>query len=145
MGIFDSITGQVAKQAASALSGQSGAMGADGNNMIQMLTGLLSNPELGGISGMVSAFQKNGLGDVVASWISNNTNLPISAEQIQSVLGQVPLQDLASKMGLSTDAVASTLAEQLPGMVDQLTPNGELPSDDLMAQGLGMLKGFMKS
>ena len=82
---------------------------------------------------------------MVASWISNNTNLPISAEQIQSVLGQGPLQDLASKMGLSTDAVAGTLSEQLPGLVDQLTPNGELPSGDLMSQGLGMLKGFMKS
>ena len=145
MGLFDSIAGQVANQAVSALSGQSGANGAEGNNMMQMLTGLLSHPELGGISGLVGAFQKNGLGDVVASWISNNTNLPISAEQIQSVLGQVPLQNLASKMGLSTDAVASTLSEQLPGLVDQLTPNGELPSGDQMAQGLGLLKGFMKS
>jgi uncharacterized protein YidB (DUF937 family) len=143
MGLFDSIAGQVVQQATSALSG--GAQSADGNNMMQMLTGLLNNPELGGISGLVSAFQKNGLGDTVASWISNNTNLPISAEQIQSVLGQGPLQDLASKMGLSTDSVASTLSEQLPGLVDQLTPNGELPSGDLMSQGLGMLKGFMKS
>ena len=143
MGLFDSIAGQVVQQATSALSG--GAQNADGNNMMQMLTGLLNNPELGGISGLVSAFQKNGLGDTVASWISNNTNLPISAEQIQSVLGQGPLQDLASKMGLSTDSVASTLSEQLPGLVDQLTPNGELPSGDLMSQGLGMLKGFMKS
>jgi uncharacterized protein YidB (DUF937 family) len=142
MGLFDSIAGQVVQQATSALSG---ANGTDGNNMMQMLTGLLSNPELGGISGLVSAFQKNGLGDVVASWISTHTNLPISAEQIQSVLGQGPLQDLASKMGLSTDAVASTLSEQLPGLVDQLTPDGQLPSGDLLSQGMGMLKGFMKS
>jgi uncharacterized protein YidB (DUF937 family) len=143
MGLFDSIAGQFVQQATSALSG--GAQSADGNNIMQMLTGLLNNPELGGISGLVSAFQKNGLGDTVASWISNNTNLPISAEQIQSVLGQGPLQDLASKMGLSTETVASTLSEQLPSLVDQLTPNGELPSGNLMAQGLGMLKGFMKS
>ena len=145
MGLFDSIAGQVAQQAASALSGQGSANGGEGNNMMQMLTGLLSNPELGGISGLVSAFQKNGLGDVVASWISNNANLPISADQIQSVLGQGPLQDLASKMGLSTGDVASTLSERLPGLVDQLTPDGQLPSSDLMSQGLGLLKGFMKS
>jgi uncharacterized protein YidB (DUF937 family) len=110
-----------------------------------MLTGLLNNPDIGGIGGLVSAFQKNGLGDVVASWISNNTNLPISAEQIQSVLGQGPLQDVASKMGLSSGDVASAMSERLPGLVDQLTPNGQLPSGDVMAQGLGMLKGFMKS
>ncbi len=113
--------------------------------MVQMVMGLLNNPELGGISGLVSAFQKNGLGDIVASWISNNTNLPISAAQIQSVLGQGPLQDLAAKTGMSANEVASNLSEHLPGLVDQLTPNGQLPSGDLMAQGMGMLKGFMKS
>ena len=142
MGLFDSIAGQVVQQATSALSGQGGA---SGDNVVQMLTGLLNHPELGGISGLVSAFQSNGLGDTVASWISNNANLPISAEQIQSVLGQGPLQDLASQMGLSTDAVASTLSERLPGLVDQLTPNGQLPSGDLLSQGLGLLQGFMKS
>ena len=145
MGLFDSIAGQVAQQALSSLSGKGGANGADGNNMMQMLTGLLSNPEIGGIGGLVSAFQKNGLGDVVASWISNSNNLPISADQIKSALGQGPLQDVASKMGLSAGDVASTLSESLPGLVDQLTPNGQLPSGDLMAQGMGMLKGFMKS
>jgi uncharacterized protein YidB (DUF937 family) len=142
MGLFDSIAGQVAQQAASALSGKQSA---DHNQIMTMLTGLLNNPEIGGIGGLVSAFQKNGLGDVVASWISNNTNLPISAEQIQSVLGQGPLQAVATKMGLSSGDVASALSERLPGLVDQLTPNGQLPSGDVMAQGLGMLKGFMKS
>ena len=142
MGLFDSIAGQVAQQATAALSGQGGA---GGEKMMQMVMGLLNDPELGGISGLVSAFQKNGLGEVVASWISNNTNLPISAAQIQSVLGQGPLQDLAAKTGLSTNEVATNLSEHLPGLVDQLTPEGKLPSGDLMAQGLGMLKGFMKS
>ena len=142
MGLFDSIAGQVAQQATAALSGQGGA---GGDKRVQMVMGLLNNPELGGISGLVSAFQKNGLGEVVASWISNNTNLPISAAQIQSVLGQGPLQDLAAKTGLSTNEVAANLSEHLPGLVDQLTPESKLPSGDMMAQGLGMLKGFMKS
>lgn len=142
MGLFDSIVGQVTQQAASALSGDKGA---DANSIMQMMTGLLNNPEIGGISGLVSAFQKNGLGDVVASWISNNTNLPISAEQIQSAIGQGPLQAVASQMGLSSGDVAAGLSERLPGLVDQLTPDGQLPSGDLMAQGMGMLKGFLKS
>lgn len=142
MGLFDSIAGQVAQQATSALSGASQGSGA---SMAQMLMGLLNNPQLGGLSGLVSAFQNNGLGDTVASWISNNANLPISAEQIKSVLGQASLQDIAAKMGLSTDAVASQLSEGLPGMVDQLTPNGQLPTGDLLSQGMGMLQGLMKS
>ena len=142
MGLFDSIAGQVVQQAASAMSGPKGV---GGDKMGQMLVGLLNNPELGGINGLVNAFQKNGLGEIVASWISSNTNLPISAAQIQAVLGQGPLQDLASQTGLSANEVASSLSEHLPGLVNQLTPDGTLPSGDLMAQGLGMLKGFMKS
>jgi uncharacterized protein YidB (DUF937 family) len=41
-----------------------------------------------GLGGLVQALQKNGLGDVVSSWISTGQNLPISAEQIQRGLGQ---------------------------------------------------------
>jgi uncharacterized protein YidB (DUF937 family) len=48
-------------------------------------------------------------------------------------------------MDLSTADVASTLSERLPDLVDKLTPNGQLPSGDLMSQGLGLLQGFMKS
>jgi uncharacterized protein YidB (DUF937 family) len=142
MGLFDTIAGQVMQQATSALSGQSGTEG--GGNTAQMLMGLLNNPELGGIQGLVSAFQKNGLGETVASWISTNANLPISADQIMSVLGQGPLSDLATQTGLSTRDVASSLSEQLPGLIDRLTPNGQLPSGDLMAQGMGLLQGLLK-
>lgn len=37
------------------------------------------------------------------------------------------------------------LAQILPGVVDKLTPNGEVPSGDLMEQGLAMLKGKLFS
>jgi uncharacterized protein YidB (DUF937 family) len=143
MGLFDAIAGQVMQHATSALSGQGGAEGA--SNPVQMLMGLLNNPELGGVQGLIGAFQQNGLGDTVASWISNNANLPISADQIMSVLGQGPLSDLAAKTGLSSGDVASSLSEHLPGLIDKLTPNGQLPSGDMMAQGMDLLKGFMKS
>jgi hypothetical protein len=45
------------------------------------------------------------------------------------------LQDVASKMGLSSGDVASALSERLPGLVDQLTPNGQLPSGDILVGG----------
>jgi uncharacterized protein YidB (DUF937 family) len=108
MGLFDAIAGKVMQQATSALSGQGSAEG--GNNAAQMLMGLLSNPELGGVQGLVAQFQSKGLGDTVASWISNGANLPISADQITSVLGQGSLGDLAAKTGLSSGDVASSLS-----------------------------------
>lgn len=43
--------------------------------------------------------------------------------------------------GIPSDALSSGLAQMLPGVVDKLTPNGKVPSGDLMEQGLAMLKG----
>jgi uncharacterized protein YidB (DUF937 family) len=119
MGFFDSIAGQMVQKADSA---ESGKHSADGNPIMTMLTDLLSNPDMGGIGGLVSAFQKNDLGDLVAWWISSNANLAIPAEHIHSVLGQGPLQDEASKMGLSSGDLASALSKHPPGLVDPCGP-----------------------
>jgi uncharacterized protein YidB (DUF937 family) len=139
MGIFDSIAGQVA----GALSNSQGGTG--GAQLMGALSQLISNPQFGGLSGLMGAFQSKGVGDVVASWIGNGSNLPISMAQIQSALGDGPLQALAEKTGLSTDQMAANLSEHLPGLVDQLTPHGQLPEGDLMSQGLGLLQGFMNN
>ena len=103
-------------------SAESGKHSPDGNPIMTMLTDLLSNPDMGGIGGLVSAFQKNDLGDLVAWWISSNANLAIPAEHIHSVLGQGPLQDEASKMGLSSGDLASALSKHPPGLVDPCGP-----------------------
>jgi uncharacterized protein YidB (DUF937 family) len=139
MGIFDSIAGQVA----GALSNTQGT--SEGGHLIGALSQLISNPQFGGLSGLMSAFQSKGLGDIVASWIGTGSNLPISMAQIQSALGHGPLQALAEKTGVSADQMATTLSEHLPGLVDQLTPHGKLPEGDLMSQGLGLLQGFMNA
>lgn len=39
----------------------------------------------GGIEGLVKQFDTAGLSELIQSWISTNTNLPISAEQIVAV------------------------------------------------------------
>jgi len=82
-----------------------------------------------------------GLAHVVNSWISRGQNLPISAEQIQSVLGSEQIKSLAGKLGLSTDQVSSQLAGLLPQVIDKLTPNGTLPQGDLLSKGMELLKG----
>ncbi len=48
---------------------------------------------------------------------------------------------MAAQLGLSPDQVAGSLADLLPQVVDQLTPNGQLPQGgDLLAQGMDLLK-----
>ena len=108
--------------------------------LVQEVTGLINGS--GGLENLVSAFRDKGLGDAVASWIGTGQNLPISSEQLQSVLGNEQVEAIAQKLGLSTSDVAQKLATLLPQVIDKLTPDGQLPESNLLAQGLALLKGL---
>jgi uncharacterized protein YidB (DUF937 family) len=105
---------------------------------------LLSNPSSGGISGLVQQFAGNGLGDIVNSWVGKGENTPISPQQIQQGLGNDTINQLASKLGLSSEQMTSHLSELLPSFVDKLTPTGQVEQDDIMSKGMDMLNSFLK-
>jgi uncharacterized protein YidB (DUF937 family) len=69
----------------------------------------------------------------------------VSAAQIQSVLGSETVQNIAARFGIDPTAAADSLASMLPEVVNQLTPNGEVPAtdSDLVQQGLTALTGFL--
>ena len=95
----------------------------------------------GGLEGIIRSFQQGGLGDVVNSWVANGRNLPVSGEQVGNVLGGSALHDLAAQLGVSPQQASGSLASVLPQLIDQLTPNGQLPQGgDLLSQGLDLLK-----
>ncbi len=131
MGLLDQVVGAMA-------GGQSG-----GNNaLLETVMKMVSDPQNGGLQGLIQSFQQGGLGDIVNSWVSNGQNLPISAEQIQSVLGGSSLGNIASQLGMNSEEASGSLASMLPQLIDSLTPNGEVPQGgDLMSQGMEMLKG----
>ncbi|MDP3873612.1 MAG: YidB family protein [Pseudomonadota bacterium] len=137
MGLFDSIAGQVA----GALSGQSGAQG---SGLLQILMSLINNPQTGGLQGLIAAFQDKGLGDLVSSWVGTGQNLPITPEQLQSVLGSGQIGQIAQQLGLSSQEVSGRLSALLPQVIDTLTPNGQVPEGDTMQNALGMLSGLLK-
>ncbi len=135
MGLFDALTSAVGS-----LMG-SGGGGVQGH-LLQAATQLLGKDSgIGGLAGLVQAFQKNGLGEVVNSWVGTGQNLPISAEQIKQGLGSGLLEQLAGKAGLSADATSNQLASLLPNLVDKLTPEGKIPDSNLLEQGLSLLRG----
>jgi uncharacterized protein YidB (DUF937 family) len=115
--------------------------GASQSAIVDAIGGLLQSKEVGGIDGLVQKFTKGGLGDIISSWVSTGANLPISPEQIQKGLGPTQISQMASQLGISPDAVSKQLAKILPGVVDKLTPEGKVPTQDIIAQGLNMLKG----
>ena len=116
MSLFDSVM--------KAATGAAPALDASQSSLASAALSMLSNSQSGGISGLAQQFAANGLGHLISSWIGTGQNLPITPEQLQSVLGSGQLQ-----------------AQILPQIVDHLTPNGQVPQGDLMAKGLEMLKG----
>lgn len=69
---------------------------------------------MAGMAGMLETLAANGLGEQVASWVSNNPNLPISADQIRSALGSEQVQQMASQVGLPVGDFLQHLADHLP-------------------------------
>ena len=148
MGLLDSVLGSVMGNLASGRQG--GAAGA--NILMQVLGGLLTQG--GGVGGagsglgaLLQQLQPGGLGDVAASWVGTGQNLPISPEQLQSVLGGDQIGALAQQAGLSQGDLMGQLAQMLPQVVDRLTPNGQLPAGgeaDLSGMLSSVLGGLMR-
>jgi len=83
--------------------------------------------DVGGYQGILNQLQQSGLGDKIDSWISANSgNLPVSADEIRSALGNEQLQQLAEKFGVPLDQVAQLVAQHLPTAVDEASPDGNL-------------------
>lgn len=123
MGLMDHM-GQVV---GGLLGGQSGQ-----NQLLQAVTSLLgNNSNLGGLAGLVQAFQKNGLSEIVNSWVSTGHNLPVTPQQIEQGLGSDLLKQLAGKAGLSPQDASAQLSNLLPNLVDKLTPNGKIEAGPL--------------
>jgi len=119
MGLLDGLLGNLV----GSLAGDDPRHARLANGVLGMLTG----PKAGGIGGLLSAFQAGGLGHLVDSWISTGANLPVSAQQLEQVLGAGRIAELANGAGLTPAAAGSKLAELLPMIVDKLTPNGVIP------------------
>ena len=128
MGLFDEL-----KNVAGSVLGGSAGQSPIARSVLDMLG------QGGGLAGLVQAFQQKGLGDIVGSWVGTGQNLPVSPQQIQQALGPQVAQ-LAAQHGITADAATGMLSKILPGLVDQLTPNGQLPAGNALEQGLSALR-----
>jgi uncharacterized protein YidB (DUF937 family) len=83
---------------------------------------------LDGLGGLIDQFQKKGLGDVVDSWVNRGKNKSVAPDQVTVALGGDVVDELSRRSGLSRDQVVTELARMLPNVVDNLTPDGRLPT-----------------
>ncbi len=129
MGLFDSIAGEVL-----------GKMMGEKGQIAQVAMDMFN--QNGGLEGILEKFKQGGLAEQAASWVGKGENLPISAEQINSVLGNSSIAEMAAKFGITPEVLSAQIAEHLPTVVDKMTPNGQVEanSGNLLSTVLSMLK-----
>jgi uncharacterized protein YidB (DUF937 family) len=91
-----------------------------------LVNALLAKTQFGDLNGLVAQLQKGGLGPQVQSWLGNGANMPVSADQLKSVLGNAQVQEMARHLGLPVDAALNLLSQHLPNVIDQASKNGQL-------------------
>jgi uncharacterized protein YidB (DUF937 family) len=82
--------------------------------------------ERGSLPELADRFTEAGLGDIMASWIGNGPNLPISPRDLRHILGEERVADLATLAGLPSGDFLVRLARLLPAAVHRMTPEGEM-------------------
>jgi len=99
----------------------------DANSAPGTIAAMLAKTDLGDLQGVVAKLEAAGFGDHVKSWLGDGANLPITADQLRSALGNEQVQQIARQLGLPVDEALDFLAKHVPTAVDQASPNGTLP------------------
>jgi uncharacterized protein YidB (DUF937 family) len=98
----------------------------------------------GGVTGLLDKLRQSGLGQHADSWVAGGPNLPVTGDQLHQALGSGALSGIAAKLGIPVQQAGSSMAQILPELINQLTPNGQVPANhsSLLADGLKMLQGL---
>ena len=144
MGLLDGIVGNVLGSMLSGNQAQSplgaGANQAQGGNLLLQIA-LSMLQQNGGLEGVLGKFRQGGLAQQADSWVGTGQNMNNSADQLQQVFGSSTISDLASRLGMPADQAGSAMAQMLPDVINQLTPQGQVPenSNEEISQGLSAL------
>jgi len=84
----------------------------------------------GGLGDVLKQLQQGGHGDTANSWVGKGDNKPIAPGDLANALDADQINSLASQSGLSRDELLNGLSQYLPKVIDHLTPDGRLPTDD---------------
>lgn len=146
MGLLDSMMGAAGKVMGpdgvpGPLDVREGATAA----VIHAVIAWLMHPEqgTGGVTGLVQRLRQGGLAGQVDSWIAEGANAPVEPAVLGQALGQDTVARLAQEAGLPGPVAQAALAQVLPGLIHQLTPNGQLPAEDTIDLGQFNVRGLL--
>jgi uncharacterized protein YidB (DUF937 family) len=103
------------------------------------LGGLLAGGALsGGLKDLMDRFRQTGQEQKAQSWVSTGANQSIAPNELEQVLGEERINWLVEETGMARDQLLAKLSGELPAAVDELTPDGRLPTDDEVTQRLNL-------
>ena len=117
MSILDSVMGVVEKHPELSQDQHS--------NLLQTAMQMFGNRA--SLAGLVNNADSQGLGHIVQSWISTGPNQSVAPQQLEGLVGQERINELASRVGVPPAIANAALSRVLPVIVDKLTPHGKLP------------------
>ena len=88
---------------------------------------------LGGLGGLLGRLKDAGHGNVADSWVGTGQNQSINANDLGAALGPQVIREIAQRTGLDEQELLKQLSTALPGIVDKLTPNGQVPQQHQVA------------
>ena len=117
--------------------------GAQGGNLGDLLRGTLGGVlggaaagtvVNGGLGGLLRELQESGHGDAARSWVGTGPNKAIPQGDLAKTIGADTLDELSKRTGMDRGELLSGLSQHLPGFVDQLTPQGRVPTEEEAAR-----------
>jgi uncharacterized protein YidB (DUF937 family) len=88
----------------------------------------------GGLGDLLKQLQQSGHGEVAKSWVDNGPNKAVSSDDLAKALGGDQIETLMAHTGLSRQDLLAGLSQYLPEVVNQLTPDGRVPTEQELSR-----------
>ncbi len=82
-----------------------------------------------GVGNTIQDIERSGHGEIARSWVDRGPNRPITPDKLASALGDDAIRDLTERTGMDREELLEALSEHLPRVIDHLTPEGRLPTE----------------
>jgi len=110
--------------------------GLDIEKIANAMKGLIANSDGSlDLAAIVGNLSRNGLGEIVGSWLGMGENKVISPEDVNVLLGDEKIDAFAAELGLDRESAKSALADALPQVVDKATSDENNIVDQMLGGG----------
>lgn len=95
---------------------------------------------MGGVDGVLEQLRSGGLNDEIGTWVAQGANQAITPDRVRAILGDSQIAHAAQQMGVTPEQISQIIAQQLPRVIDMMTPDGQNPGGgfgSILGQVLG--------